>query len=482
MTGILIADIVYYLILLVVCLRIIYDTNSSTKTLAYLLLAIFVPFVGMVFYFIVGINYRKRKIYSKKLIRDEALRARLREWLAAMTESNLSYFPEQYQHAGSLVNLLLNDSSSPLTSGNQVKLLFNGENKFPELLHALEAAKDHIHIQYYIIERGEFADAVRDVLIRKAAEGVRVRFVYDDFGSRSIRGAYVRQLKRAGVEVFPFNKIRLLFLANRVNYRNHRRIVVIDGRTAFTGGINISDRYVNNDKAELYWRDTHIRIDGPGVLYLQYLFFCDWNFASGQTWAPDQRYFPTDAHEQRREGFVQFAASGPDSPTATILLSLLRAIGLARYEILITTPYFIPGETILDALASAALSGVKVRILVPGTSDSRLVNAAAWSYYSELTKAGVEIYMYRRGFVHAKTMVIDDYLSMVGTANMDYRSFDLNFEVNAIVYGRTTAAELKEAFERDLKDSEQVDPVRWASRPMYKQLPERIARLFSPLL
>jgi len=231
----------------------------------------------------------------------------------------------------------------------------------------------------------------------------------------------------------------------------------------------------------MYWRDTHLRIDGPGVQYLQYLFFCDFNFCAGQKLQPDTVYFNSNQSAGGSES-VQIAASGPDSPTPTIMLSMLKAINLAREEILLTTPYFIPGETILNALKVASLGGVSVKILAPGISDSKLVNAAAWSYYDDLLRAGVEIYLYHKGFIHVKTMVVDDYISIVGTANMDYRSFDLNFEVNALVYGETLAEELRRSFSEDLAGAGRIHPERWTKRPIYKQLPERIARLLSPLL
>jgi cardiolipin synthase len=261
----------------------------------------------------------------------------------------------------------------------------------------------------------------------------------------------------------------------------------VDGHSGFVGGINISDRYINDGRKvdgkrrNLYWRDTHLRLDGPGVQYLQYLFFCDWNFCSKQKLQPGPVYFD-DRNNPHGNESVQIAASGPDSPTSTIMLSVLKAINLARNEILLTTPYFIPGETILNALKVASLGGVSVKILAPGISDSKLVNAAAWSYYDDLLRAGVEIFLYRKGFIHVKTMVVDDYISVVGTANMDYRSFELNFEVNAVIYGEKLAGELRTTFLQDLTDSEKIQPEIWRKRPMFKQLPERIARLLSPLL
>lgn len=487
MNWIVILDIVYIIILVLVCLRIIYDTTSTNKTLAYLLLVIFIPVVGMLFYFSFGINYRKRRVYSKKLIEDDSLRREVIKEVIAQTAVNLETNDHIIGDARSLVQLLLKDSVSPLTTGNYIKLLLNGEQKFPEVFKALKSAKHHIHFQYYIYENDIIGNQVKDILVQKATEGVKVRFIYDAFGSRSIRKKFLRELRSSGIEAYPFNRIRFLPLANRLNYRNHRKIIVVDGHCGFLGGINISDRYINDKrksegkKNNVYWRDTHMRIDGPGVQYLQYLFFCDWNFCAGQKLQPGPVYFPDHAHPEGDES-VQIAASGPDSPTSTIMLSLLKAINLARKQILITTPYFIPGESILNALKVASLGGVNVRILAPGISDLRLVNAAAWSYYDDLLRAGVEIFLYQKGFIHVKTMVVDDYISVVGTANMDYRSFELNFEVNAVVYGEKLAEQLCATFLEDLKDAEKIDPEAWRMRPIFKQMPERLARLLSPLL
>ena len=485
MNWLLLLEIVYLIILVLVCLRIIYDTRSTTKTLAYLLFAIFVPFAGMLFYFSFGINYRKRKMYSKKLIADDSMSAKLKEDTYRYSKNIFDQSGADVQSSRELAVMLVKDSQSPLTDGNEVKLLVNGEQKFSEVLSAIRLAKHHIHIEYYIYEDDEIGSAIADALIQKAKEGVRVRFIYDDFGSRSIRKKIVARLREGGVSAFPFYKIIFIAFANRLNYRNHRKIIVIDGCTAFVGGINVSDRYINNtaDTGKLFWRDTHLRIDGPGALYLQYLFLCDWNFCANEQLQPDSVFFPPlSSFPVKGNKVVQIAASGPDSDIPTILFSLLQAINLANEEVLITTPYFIPGESLIDALMVSALGGIRVKLLVPGVSDSVLVNAAARSYYGDLLKAGVEIYLYKKGFVHAKTMVTDRKIAIVGTANMDYRSFDLNFEVNAIVYDRGVADELAAVFYADIAAAEKINAAAWENRSVWKQLFEKIARLVSPLL
>ncbi|MCO5949612.1 cardiolipin synthase [Mucilaginibacter flavidus] len=477
----LLAGAAYILLVLFVCFRILYDTHSSSKTLAYLLVTILVPGVGIIIYFAVGANYRKNKLYSKKIINDNKLLAEIREKIIHESEKTWDTGESEVKRHKKLARMLLNDNS-PLTGDNEVNLLLNGEEKFPEVIQALKDAKHHIHIEYYIFENDAIGNIVKDVLIQKAAEGVQVRFIYDDFGSRSIRHNLVKELIAGGVEAYPFYKILFIALSNRTNYRNHRKIIVIDGCTAFIGGINVSDRYINNQgKKQLFWRDTHVRINGPGVYYLQYLFICDWNFAADQKLPIQSEYF-CSAKSKHGKAIVQIAASGPDSDTPTIMFSLLQTIGMAQEELLITSPYFIPGESILNALSVAALSGVKIKLLVPNKSDSAFINAAARSYYGDILDTGAEIYLYKKGFVHAKTIVSDSKLAIVGSANMDHRSFELNFEVNSMIYDDKIALQLREAFYNDIKDAVKINPKTWAKRTLFKQLPEKLIRLLSPLL
>lgn len=483
MKWILVLEISYVLFMVFVCLRIIYDTRSVTKTLAYLLIAIFIPVVGVIIYFSFGINYRVRKIFSKKIIKDDILFQRISKKIVADSQMAISHMRPELTKYKKISQLLLNSNMSGLASNNEVKLLLNGEQKFPEVIKALKAAKKHIHLEYYIFEDEAIGNEIKDILIQKVKEGVTVRFIYDDFGSRSIRKKLVPELQQAGVQAFPFYRIIFIALANRLNYRNHRKIIIIDGHTAFTGGINISDRYINkpNDAKSLYWRDTHVMIKGAGVHYLQEVFISDWNFCADETLEIEASFF-SDPEVVTGEVDVQIASSGPDSDHPTILLSLIQAIGMAEKEILITSPYFIPGTSLLDALFIAALSGVKVRLLVPLKSDSAWVAAAARSYYQELLDVGVEIFQYEKGFIHAKTMVIDEQLSFVGTANMDERSFELNFEVNTVIYDTGIATQLKTAFNNDLSHSVRVDKETWKTRGFKGQFPEKIARLISPLL
>lgn len=486
LNWLLIGQSLYLLLTIGVCLRIIYDTRTTSKTLAYVLLTIFLPVVGMIVYFTVGMNFRLTSLYSKKLTNDDVLLTRITQYIANESERLMEDAPTGVRQFEKLANLLVRDGHSPLMGGNRVRLLTNGEEKFPDLLTELEKAERHIHMEYYIYGDDDIGHAIKDVLIARARAGVEVRFIYDDFGSRAITKRLVPELRAAGVLAFPFYKLTLPAFAQRINYRNHRKIVVIDGHTAYVGGINVSDRYINGQatKNPFFWRDTHLRIDGPGGYFLQHLFLCDWNFcAPGHQVDLDRNYFSSIVPNPAQEGsFVQIGASGPDSRTPTLLYSFMQVINLAKEEILVTTPYFIPGDSLLDALVVASLSGVKVKLLVPGESDSHLVNGAASSYYAELLRVGVEVHRYRQGFVHAKTIVVDGLLAAIGTANLDYRSFDLNFEVAAFVYDATLAGQLQQVFYEGLSHAEPINYETWRQRPVWVKLLQKAARMVSPLL
>ena len=479
----LIYEIAYILLIIAVCLRIVWDTRSVSKSLAYLLLVIFVPVLGAIFYFSFGINYRKHKIYHKKLTVDQAFRKQLermypliRKYLEGLDTSAIAPYEK------SLHFLAHTEKRLTIIPNEEVRVICNGENLFPELLTALREAKHHIHIEYYIYENDRIGNAIKDILIQKVREGVEVRFIYDDFGSQGIRKNIVRELRACGVQAFPFYKITFVKLANRMNYRNHRKIVVVDGYTAFVGGINISDKYNNDEGNGLYWRDTHLKVRGYSAHILQAVFLQDWNFCSGEDVAISTPYFPIGMQPYPTDFFTQIVASGADSDLPNILYATVQLIYAAKREILITTPYFIPDTSLQEALVIAALSGVAVKLLVPKKGDSVFVHTASESFFEELLEAGVQVYRYERGFVHAKTFVIDGEVASVGTANLDARSFSLNFEVNALVYNKAVAEDLQRIFYDDLKDAQLLTLGSWRKRSWLKQLGERFARLFSPFL
>lgn len=478
---VIIGEVLYIILVLTVCIRVVYDTRSVTKTLAYLLLVILVPVGGMIFYFTFGINYRKRKIYSKKLAIDEQYAKRIRASIAASREHIAHSHNPSVAANQRLVDMLHHERSGsiPLIDKNEVSLLINGEAFFPSLLEALRSAQRHIHIQFYIYENDRIGNEIKDILIAKARAGVCVRFIYDDFGSRNIRHNIARELRAAGVEAYPFYKVNLLLLANRINYRNHRKIVVIDGDISFTGGINVSDRYFNTSRGGLFWRDTNIMIRGRATAALQHVFLSDWNFCSGQNIGFGEAYINLS---NAGKSVVQVLASGPDSDQPVILNAIVQAIALAQKEVLITTPYFIPDVMLQQVLCLTALSGVNVSLLVPGISDSRIVDLASKAYFEDLLKAGVRIYQYQKGFIHAKTIVTDRLLASVGTANLDVRSFDLNFETSTLIYDEKVAGELADVFYQDLEDAVEIDPAAWLNRSRTTVVLEKFIRLTSPFI
>ncbi|NJC25895.1 cardiolipin synthase [Neolewinella antarctica] len=482
----LLAQLLYLLVLAATVVRIVYDTEIPAKTLGYLLLVILLPVVGILFYHAVGTNHRKRKLYRNKLIGDSPLRQDIVARSRVQSEEEIAKSPLLTTYA-SLPRLMLNENLDPLTVGNTVEILVNGEQKLPRVLEALGDARDHIHVEYYRFEDDLVGRAIEEALTERARAGVKVRLIYDDFGSRSIRGKMAERMKQAGIEVVPFYKITLSAFANRINYRNHRKIIVVDGRAGFVGGINVSEDYVNgvgDDKKAPFWRDTHLMITGPAVQQLQAVFLNDWRFCSGQEIPFDEmkaRYFSVPTHSSGDKP-VQITASGPDSNAPAIMYSIIEAINLAQREVLITTPYFIPGESLLNAICIAVGSGVDVRLLTPLKGDSIFVSKAAASYYERLLRAGVKIYRYKKGFVHAKTLVADRSVAIVGTANLDVRSFDLNFEINAIVYDKDTGNRIADLYAADCRDAVELTLATWNERGVAARFGEKLARLLSPVL
>ncbi len=477
-----ILSLLYIIILLYTIFRIIYDTDSPTKAIAYVLMVVVLPVVGVILYYSVGVNYRLQKMYAKKLEfqsdREEEIKNKVESYTKNQIEdyeSRLGYFYPLAKLQSKQVGIS--------SHNNNTKLLVNGETKFPTMLEEIRQAKDHIHIEYYIYEEDTIGKELADLMIQKAQEGVKVRFMYDDFGSLSLKKSFSRRLSEAGVEVHPFYKLSFRHFANRLNYRNHRKIVIIDGTISYVGGINVSDKYINDGKNELFWRDTHMRIEGVSVMNLQFIFLTDWNFCAKQNIKFSERYFP-ESNVQKNFGdqFVQISYSGPDSTLPAIMYSLIEAIACAKKEVLITTPYFIPEKTFIDSLKIAKAAGVDIHLLVPGVSDSAIVNAISMSNYEELLAVGIRIFRYQKGFVHAKTMVCDSKVAFVGTANLDERSFNLNFEVNATVHDETFASHLKEVFLRDLEDSTEIDYEQWKNRPKWEKFKDKLFRMLSPLM
>lgn len=472
--------VLYYIFVGVLGFRLLLQNRNPVKTTAYLVALILLPVVGLVVFFFFGQDYRKDKLFSRKEFDDNAF---ISDW----TNKLLFRFQDQDELVRShldenikVARLLINNERSVLTINNKAELIKNGECLFPKLESVIRSATHHIHIEYYIIEDGEVTNTLFPILKQKAAEGVEVRVLYDDVGSLKLSSKSIHLLRDSGIEVAAFMPVRFPRLTSKMNFRDHRKIVVVDGNKGFIGGINLADRYDNRINGS-YWRDTHLYVEGSAVKSLQLLFFLNWKFAANHVIEPNETYFPT-VEKQAEILPIQFAGSGPDSDWSSIMQSFFSAITEGDEEVLITTPYFIPSESILTAITTAAQSGVNVKLIVPRYADSRLAHYATRSYFKTLLKSNVEIYLYRKGFVHAKTMVIDRKFCTVGTANMDYRSFYTNFEVNAFVYSPQFAEQMAHDFETDLNHSNRLSMEVWRKRPFYNRIFESVARLFSPLL
>lgn len=466
-----------------VSIFILLENRNPIRASALILLLFTLPGVGLIIYFYIGRNYRKKRMFEAKKDSDRNFIEQLLQQIRKNSENLIREYKDVLGNKSLLANMLLNDNYFGLSDQNMVRLLINGEEKFPTLFHDLENAKHHIHIEYFILENGLVLEKLLEILTRKSKEGVSVRIIYDDFGSRRLKNKSIKAFKYAGVEILPFYKTYFPSLANRINYRNHRKIVIIDGNIGYTGGLNISDKYANDfrKKNNLFWRDTHLKIIGPAVRYLQYTFLLDWQFCSDQTLLFNAEFFPT--LEPNNSGkLVQIISGGPDLLRETVMMTYFKAIADAEKECFITTPYLIPNQGIITALKQAALGGVDVRILIPGISDSWLLNSATKTFLYDLLLSDVKIYRYQSGFVHAKTMSIDHNLSIIGSANMDYRSFDYNFEANAIIYDKDFNTTLKKQFFKDLKESTQISVKEWEQRPLRKKLIESVVRLLSPVL
>ncbi|QES89950.1 cardiolipin synthase [Rhizosphaericola mali] len=484
MDSLLFLEYLYVPIIIGFCIHIVLNTKNTSKTLAYLLLVIFLPLLGIIIYLLLGINQRKNKLYSRKLLADQDIDKSITDYFHSLNTAAFLSQNESLLRQEKTARFVAKDSFSPVLLHNDVKILNNGELTFPEIFHSIEKAKSHIHIEFYIIENDQTGKQLKELLIKKAQQGIQVRIIYDDFGSMGIRNEYAEELRKYGVEIYPFMKLKFVQFANRVNYRNHRKIVIVDGITSFVGGLNISDRYRNdlNSKQHSYWRDTHIRIDGLATYSLQNIFLCDWNFAANQYLTPNEDFFPQIKEKSKFNKTIQIVSSGPDSENPTIMFALMQAIASAQEEVLITTPYFIPSSSVLNILKISAISGVKIKILVPFHSDSKIVGAATSAYFDDLLDVGIEIYQYKKGFIHSKTMVCDREIAIIGTANMDIRSFDLNFEVNAHIYNPTIAQELAANFYDDINNADKINPAIWKERSVSEKLISNIAKLSSSLL
>jgi cardiolipin synthase len=458
---------------IVLSVMLLLEKRSPAATLAWLFALAFLPGLGVVIFLFVG---------PRRLKRSRLRRLRAREAVARPAhelEERVMKEAMSRELSRQIVQIGVRTNRSPVSVAEDVRLLEDGKETFGAILEAIAAAKDHVHVEYYIYEPDRTGTALRDALVERAKAGVEVRLLMDAVGSANIDDRFLAPLREAGGEAYFFNQVRRLRRSRFVNFRNHRKIVVCDGKVGFTGGLNVHDED-NTAYRDDGWRDTHLRLAGSCVTWLQLVFLEDWHYTRGAVPSGD-RYLPHDGPGATGE-LVQILDSGPDSEVETIKTAYFAAINAAKRKVWITTAYFVPDESILLALKAAAHRGVDVRILVPSVSDSAIVMAAGRSYYEELLHTGVRIYEYQRRMLHAKTMVVDDWFSAVGTANMDNRSFRLNFEVTALVYGAKMSHELSVMFKRDRKNAVEILRSHRTKLPVSEKLLEGVARLLSPLL
>lgn len=462
-------SILLTLALIGILIYIIAENEHPVHTLAWVIAIVFLPVIGLILYFLVGHRpRRKRLVEAEELQQFKALTKQQHQAAIAST-------PDTFNGLATLMQTM--NQAFPL-KGNTVKPYLEFYPMLDNLLADLESARDHIHFEFFKFENDPSGRRVAEVLKRKASEGVTVRIQYDDLGNLT-RKRFYRELKRAGIQVKPFLALTLPFISENINFRNHRKIVVVDGRVGYLGGMNIAERY-GAGLAWGPWRDTHLRVEGPAVAELQTSFLCDWRFSSGELLAEPRYYPPIPA---TGDTLMQVISSGPMDEWHVAMQGLVRLLANARQYVYIQSPYFIPTPSVMLALKNAALSGVDIRVMFPWRGDSGpLVSLASKSYVREALAAGVQIYFYRKGFLHSKTVVADDCFTTIGSTNVDVRSYTLDFEINAYIYNEKLAAEMKAAFLRDQHDSEHTDLVRWNQRPSFQKFKESLARLFSPLL
>lgn len=470
----------FYLIFLLtaipVAFMILLEKRSPYKTAAWIMVLILIPIFGVLFYLIFGQEYRKRKMFSVRGLKMlKTLRLNSSRQLREFEES--PYNEETKAHEN-VIRLLLNNSNSLLTSGNKLEILKDGQATFASIFEAVKKAKHHIHLEYYIYDNDNIGKQLTELLLKKRKEGVEVRIIVDDVGSWNLKKKFFRQLRENGIEIYPFMEVRFPRLTSRVNYRNHRKIIVIDGKTGFVGGINIADRYIQGLKKLGPWRDTHLKIAGDAATSLQLIFTADWYFVSGQK-LEQKQYLPPFSEAPGTP--VQICAGGPDYDWEAIAQAYFASIAGARKKVYIATPYLMPPPALLQALKTAALSQVDVRIIIPEKSDAKVSMWGSFSYVEELLESGVKIYFYQKGFIHSKYMVVDDCLATIGTSNFDFRSFETNFEANAFVYCRDFAAHLEEHFLEDQKNSRRIKLSQWRKRGWFFKLRESLAHIISPM-
>ena len=470
------AFLVYQVIVIITVIHVVLDNRQPAKTIAWALIIIFAPVIGIIAYLFFGVNTRRERLVSRRSL-DELTRRSMFEFV----EQRDLVLPENNKL---LIDQFINQSLSLPFQNNRVDFLLNGYEFFPSLLRDIAAARHHIHLDIYIFEDDPLGNLIADALIAKAREGVEVRIIYDDVGCWSVKNRFFQRMIDAGVMVEPFLQVRFPRLTSKANYRNHRKLFIIDGHIGYVGGMNIALRYVKGGRTAS-WRDTMTRIEGLGVISLQRIFLIDWYFTN-RTLLNDRTYyrFGGDSSDKHYgDILLQGVACGPTSPVPEIMQGFVRIIMNAKRYVYIETPYFLPTGVIRFALISAALAGVDVRLLVPRHGDTWLIGWASRSYLREMVEAGVNVMLYDKGFLHSKIMVSDDIVCTCGSTNMDFRSFEDNFESNVFFYGEEVSERLRDIYLDDEKNAIPLSYIPERMNPtLGVRLWESLTRLLSPLL
>lgn len=460
---------IYFISSGLIVITVLLHGARPSKTLAWLLAIFTFPVGGVLLYLLLGRNRRKNKLL--KLKKQAFLN------FPRPTASHMDLFKGEYQK---LMKLVYKNSFFPPTVNNQLYLLKDGKSTFEAIFNALENAKEQIHLQYYIFEEGELADRLLLLFQDKIAEGIKIRMIYDGIGSFSLSKAYRKKLLAVGVEVYPFLPFKFGRFLSSLNYRNHRKIIVVDGKIAFTGGINISDKYLKGDLALGKWHDMHLKIQGEAASHLNTIFAVDWYLVSQIIIDPLK---VTKANNTETNAtMVQIVSGGPDDDFPSLEQAYFTIINKATDYLYIANPYIIPGQAIMQALQTTALSGVDVRLMVSEKVDGKIVGWSVRSYFEAMLKSGIKIYLFPEGFLHSKIIVSDDAVSTIGTANLDDRSFEHNYEVNAVIYDREFAKLLRNDFLKDSNISRMLSYEEYIRRPWMEKLKEGFGKVFSPVL
>ena len=464
--------VAYYVVAIIAMITVLMEHRQPAKTIAWVLILSFMPLVGIILFFFFGQRIRKdRYIWQKSL--DQLTK---RSMIEFVEQKNLE-LPEQHKE---LIQLFVNQNWALPFKNNETDIYTSGYEFFPALLHEISKAKDHIHITSYIIEDDPLGRLIRDALIEKARQGIEIRFLYDDVGSWKTKENFFELMREEGIEVHPFMPVRFPAFTSKVNYRNHRKIIVIDGKIGFVGGMNLALRYVKGEKGEK-WRDTHVKITGAAVYGLQRAFLVDWFYAD-RTLITNRKYYP-DTAIKANNNLIQIVTSSPTNVWAELEQGYIKVLLSAKRYVYMETPYFLPTEPILFALRTAALSGVDVRLMVPFKMDSKLVQLASQSYLNQIIASGVKVLCYKNGFNHSKLLVSDDNVATIGSANIDFRSFENNFEANAFFYDKTMAERVKNIFFTDESHCIPLQNIKEINHNSFiYRLWESIVRLLSPLI